>query len=276
MIQKFSYHTHTNFSDGRNSLEEMLEQAVKLGFEKIGISDHFIVHKGFPQSPSLNLLQDYHAPHIYRVDFEKAVKDFKAHYEHIHTVANKYPLKIYVGAEVDYFDYDGWKEGFEYFKSECRPDYCLSGNHFLFLPDGRIIDPRDLSLAGSIKEQKKVVSNHYKMLCKAIASGLFDFIAHIDYMRRVEKNLNEDFRQDKENVVECLAKHNIPTELSTKGLRKENPDYYPAVWLADLLIEKNIPIVISDDAHQISELGSQFDKAESYLQSRNYTNRWKL
>ncbi len=276
MIQKFSYHTHTNFSDGRNSLEEMLEQAVNLGFEEIGISDHFIVHKDFAESPSKNLLQNYHAPHIYQTDFENAVKNFKKHYEHIRSVAKNYPLKVYVGAEIDYFDYDGWKEGFEYFKTECRPDYCLSGNHFLFLPDGKIIDPRDLSLAGDIEEQKKVVSNHYKMICKAISSGLFNFIAHIDYMRRVEKGLEENFKQEKIMVADCLVQYNIPTELSTKGLRKENPDYYPAKWLADLLIEKNVPIIISDDAHQISELGSRFDEAESYLQSHNYTNRWKL
>ena len=50
-MQKFSYHTHTNFSDGSNSLEQMLEKAVSLGWSEIGISDHLIIHKDMKQSP---------------------------------------------------------------------------------------------------------------------------------------------------------------------------------------------------------------------------------
>ncbi len=44
MIQNFSLHTHTTFSDGRNSISEMVEQAKKLGWKAIGISDHLTVH----------------------------------------------------------------------------------------------------------------------------------------------------------------------------------------------------------------------------------------
>lgn len=34
------YHTHTNFSDGDNTPEEMVQAALKQGLEEIGISDH--------------------------------------------------------------------------------------------------------------------------------------------------------------------------------------------------------------------------------------------
>ena len=33
-------HTHTNFSDGENTLEEMVKKAIELGYEYYGISDH--------------------------------------------------------------------------------------------------------------------------------------------------------------------------------------------------------------------------------------------
>ena len=52
MIQNFGYHTHTYFSDGANTVDEMIEQACHLGFREIGISDHLIVHKNIKQSPS--------------------------------------------------------------------------------------------------------------------------------------------------------------------------------------------------------------------------------
>jgi putative hydrolase len=34
------YHIHTNFSDGENSIEEMVEAAVKFGYTEIAITDH--------------------------------------------------------------------------------------------------------------------------------------------------------------------------------------------------------------------------------------------
>lgn len=37
---KGDIHTHTNFSDGVDTLEDMVEQAKKMGYEYIGISDH--------------------------------------------------------------------------------------------------------------------------------------------------------------------------------------------------------------------------------------------
>lgn len=51
-MQKFSYHNHTNFSDGKCSLEDMVAQAKAIGFCEMGISDHLIVHKNIEQSPS--------------------------------------------------------------------------------------------------------------------------------------------------------------------------------------------------------------------------------
>ena len=37
---KANYHTHTTFSDGRNTPEEMIQAAIDAGFSRIGISDH--------------------------------------------------------------------------------------------------------------------------------------------------------------------------------------------------------------------------------------------
>ena len=49
-MQKYTYHCHTTFSDGKSSIKEMLDQAVRLGFTEIGISDHLAVHKNFMQT----------------------------------------------------------------------------------------------------------------------------------------------------------------------------------------------------------------------------------
>ena len=80
-MQKFSYHVHTDFSDGKNSLEEVLDKAVSLGWEEIGISDHLIIHKDMKQSPFYDLILKtniFQAPHVYRDSFDNSLSDFYA------------------------------------------------------------------------------------------------------------------------------------------------------------------------------------------------------
>ena len=62
MLQNFSYHTHSTWSDGCNTLREMLDRAVSLGWKEIGFSDHLIVHKDMKKSPSWLRMQKEKAP----------------------------------------------------------------------------------------------------------------------------------------------------------------------------------------------------------------------
>ena len=39
-MKKTNYHIHTNYCDGENSIEEMVQMAIAKGFDNIGISSH--------------------------------------------------------------------------------------------------------------------------------------------------------------------------------------------------------------------------------------------
>ena len=54
--QNFSYHTHTNFSDGKNTVLEMVKRAKELGFCELGISDHLSIHKNMQKSLSYRVV----------------------------------------------------------------------------------------------------------------------------------------------------------------------------------------------------------------------------
>ena len=77
------------------------------------------------------------------------------------------------------------------------------------------------------------------------------------------------------HILNKLAKHNIPAELSTKGLRKDGR-CYPAPILLQKMLVLNIPVIISDDAHRCDELCRNFSDAEKLLHNLGYKNRWKL
>lgn len=274
MTQNFSYHVHTNFSDGKNSLEEMLNRAVELGWDEIGISDHLIVHKNIAQSRSWYRWQTER--HIYHSDFAEVYEAFARHAEHVRKTALNYPLKVRVGAEVDFFTYPGWVESFSALKEKIGLDYCLSGNHFLFLDDGceNLIDIKDIEmLPQDIQEQ--AIKRHFKTIGQAAASGFFAFIAHLDYVRKAKICQKGDFSEEKSELIKKLGAHKAATELSTKGLRKSD-DFFPDNAMLREIVDSGIKLVISDDAHRVCEVGFEFAEAEQTLEKLNYHNRWRF
>lgn len=275
-MQKYNYHTHTTYSDGQDNVERMLEQAVKLGWTEIGISDHLIVYQDFPQSPSWKRMQKLNASFIYRYDFDQAIEFFINYRRHIRDVSKNYALRVYIGAEVDFFPFSWWKEGFAKFRREVGLDYYISGNHFLLTDDDVIIDPDDLeNCVPELSQQQKIVSRHFKTITDSVNSGLFDFVAHLDYMRRVKICSDKAFYKEKIDLIRALAQNQVSAELSTKGLRRWG-EMFPTRWMLDEMQRQNVPVLISDDAHQSSEMGFEFARAEQLLASLNYTNRWKL
>ena len=278
-MQKFSYHTHTDFSDGSNTLEQMLQQAVNLGWEEIGISDHLIVHKNITQSISYKDMTARVRSDMYHTDFKKALPYFNRHAEIFRQIAKKYPIKVYLGYETDYFTYNGWLEEFKEFISQIDHDYLISGNHFFTNEDGtQIIDISQYKKHKELRQGdsfENYLRRHYQTLIKAVESGMFNFLAHLDYARKVPEHADYPMLKERINVVSTLAKHNIGCEISTKGLRKIG-DYFPENNILEELVKQKVPLVISDDAHQISELGYAFDNAEIILEKLNCTVHFRL
>lgn len=274
-MQKFSYHTHTDFSDGHNTPEEMLQQAADLGWEEIGISDHLIVHKNIRQSFSWPRWERTDKIEIFHADFSEAADGFCRHADHLRKLARRYNLKVRVGAEVDFFDYDGWAEEFAAFRHRVGLDYCISGNHFLPLNNGKqILDAKDSAMLDQNALQA-ALRLHFATVTAAACSGMFAFIAHLDYLRKIPQWAEQAFAAEKTAVTAALAKSAVGTELSSKGIRKQGYFYPEENWLKQI-IEADIPLVISDDAHRIEELGFEFDKAEALLQQLGCHKRWRF
>ena len=66
-----------------------------------------------------------------------------------------------------------------------------------------------------------------------------------------------------------------PYELNTSGWRKCG-EQHPYRLMMEELNRLEVPVVISDDAHDVSQLANYFEQAEQLLQSLDYKKRWKL
>jgi histidinol-phosphatase (PHP family) len=276
MIQDFSYHNHTNFSDGADSLTDIVKQAKTLGFSEMGISDHLIVHKNMHQGKDWELMAGRPYGYIFNADFSQILEKYQRHCDEIRRVAKEENFKLYVGFEVDFFTYDGWLEELKYFLSQLDYDYIINGNHMLF--DEKCENLFDLSDLRRVCSDSALyhdyLSRHFATMKKAVESGVFKFLAHIDYARKLGEDIcgENDFIKEKTAVLSALEEAGMATEISTKGLRKIG-DFYPCKWILDELAARHIPVVISDDAHRVAELGYKFAEAEDVLAKHNVFNR---
>ena len=98
-------HTHTTYSDGKNSLEEYINKAIELGFESIGFSEH--------------------AQCGYDIDCKELARDEQISYFNIlDSLNNKYEnIEIFKGLELDALN--GEYRG--------TPDYTIGSVHCLLI-----------------------------------------------------------------------------------------------------------------------------------------------
>ena len=100
-------------------------------------------------------------------------------------------------------------------------------------------------------------------------------MAHLDYARRIKQSEKYPCRDEQLKVVDCLVKNQVAAEVSTKGLRKNNV-LYPDDFVLKKMINKGVELVISDDAHNIDELGYCFDETSIKLEQMGCKKRFCL
>ena len=277
--QPFTYHCHTNFSDGKDGIRDMVRRAKEIGFTELGISDHLIVHKNIYQDGGWKYIEQREATYIYNRDFKSILENFKKHCAEIRQVAKEEDFKVYVGFEVDYFPYNGWLEELKEFISQLDYDYLHSGNHFFC--DESYEHTINMSYFTRVCDDKSLyneyIIRHFDTLRQCVESELFDFLAHIDYLKRYfgEEYGKDKYIEEKKAVLDALQQKSVAMEISTKGLRKVN-DFYPDARILDEAAKRDISFVISDDAHRVEELGADFHKAEEALKNHGITKRFKI
>ncbi|MBQ9270926.1 MAG: PHP domain-containing protein [Alphaproteobacteria bacterium] len=277
--QTYSYHTHTNFSDGHCSVAEMIKRAKQIGYTQMGISDHLIVHKNMRRNQSWQYLREKDSIHVYNNSFSDILERFKRHCAEIRRLAKVENFKVYIGFEVDYFPYNGWEEELKWFLSQLDYDYLHTGNHF-FCEENceNIINMAFFKqICTDTERYKEYVQRHFAIMRQAVESGLFKFLAHLDYVRRYGNDIcgADDYLPEKMLVLDALQKNNTAMEISTKGLRKIG-DFYPSATVLQEAAKRNLTVVISDDAHKTEELGMDFTKAEDIIKKYGFSKRLKF
>ena len=269
-MQNYSYHMHTNtlgVYDGHNSAEEMIEKAEQVGFAKIGISNHMAFHPNMPNQSQM-----------FFSDFDQACDIYKRTIEEIRTVSLKSRIDVKIGFEVDFFSSATWRILFEKMQKELNADYYISATHYLRdKTEKYIMNLYYLKRHPEIRIDDENITvylnNYWDNIIESIKSGYFDFIAHLDVCKLFGYCLTPEWDERKWETIEVLAKYKQPYELNTSGWVKVG-EQHPHTWMVEELNKRNVPVIVSDDAHSVEMLAQHFDQAENLLKTLNYQNRY--
>lgn len=263
-MQLFNLHTHSNFSDGKTSAEEVVTEAINQGLKILGFSDHSPVP--FTNSFAIKN-EDVH-------NYIATIKSLKEKY--------KDKIDIYCSMEMDFIP--GIVKDFKKTKEELGLDYMIGSVHLvgndidrLWFIDGSKWETYDEGLnnfyGGDIKKGVKTFFYQYNEM---IETEEFDIVGHFDKikMHNRDRYFHEEDKWYRDLLMETLTlikEKSLIVEVNTRGIyKKRSTDFYPSTWVLPTMREMNIPVVISSDAHLPSELTLCFKEAEEALKAAGY------
>jgi len=245
-------HTHTVFSDGVHTMEDMVRAAVERGFASVGISDHSYTHFDLRYCIRQERLPEYHAE-------LRRLKDAYAG-----------RIQIYAGLE-----YDGYSE----LEDRYLYDYLIGDCHYIK------VGGRYFSVDHASEEQRKTVDEWFGGDSLAYCRAYFDtyvertrlhrpdVLGHFDLPVKfglVDEETPAYRRMATEALLACLEVTPI-VELNTgamaRGLRN---DPYPHLFLLREILHHGGRVLLSSDAHRCENLGFRFEDGLALLRGMGF------
>jgi len=246
-----SYHNHTAWSDGRPTIPELIAGARAAGVNELGISDHFAVTPD-GKSPDWSIQPE--KLDAYVDDVQKAAR-------------NTDDLTIRLGVEVDFFP-----ETLETSISLLRQypfDFIIGSVHFI---DEFTIDLNSDHWEEISQEARNLIWQAYwKHITAAAKSGYFDFIAHFDLPKKFKFYPDIDLTADALAALDAIAAADMALEINTSGWYKPVREAYPRFFYLEEARRRNIPLIISADAHYYNHVTRDFERAGKLAAAAGYT-----
>lgn len=281
-MQKINLHTHSKFSDGRFTAEEMVISAIQCGFTVLGFSEHSI----HPLNPS------FYSPekswHIFPENISAYAKEMQR-------LRKKYEAQITLltGFEADFFEDNTpgksigstipLKSNFDF-----TPDFLIGSVHFVCNQKGFYTvdyDPESVK-AGLIKlygdkngnvDYKAAVCEYFEAERKMLELGKFEILGHADLIKKNNPVLhffdeNESwYKEELKLTAKAAARAGVVAEINTGAIaRGLLDDVYPSSQFLEYFKDEGVPICINSDAHFADKIDCAWDRATLAAKKAGY------
>ena len=246
---KANFHTHSVYSDGADTLTELVEAAIEKGFGALGFSEHSYTY--FDESYCMTDAAGY---------FDKN-EELRADY--------RGRITILCGLEQDYFSAS---PSFDL-------DYVIGSVHYIkckreYIPIDEssdiLIDAANRYFKGDIYS---LCEEYYKLVGKVADKTNCDIIGHFDLISKfcetapdlIDFN-NERIIKAEEEAIESLIPYGVPFEVNTgaiaRGLRTSP---YPSQRCLEKIARMGGSVILTSDCHSKEKLSFGFDEARDLI-----------
>lgn len=245
MLPYCDYHTHTVYSDGENTPEEMILEAIRRGLPEIGISDHS--YTAFDERYCIQ-------------------KDRRSAYmRELAALKEKYAGKILLrrGLEQDYWSEEPVEE----------PEYLIGSVHYVRCGNDYL--PVDDSAEKLLCEVRDYFGGDIYAFCEAyyeLVGGVAEkthcqIVGHFDlvtkYMEK-ENILDPEHPRYKaawQKAADRLLPSGCLFEINTGAMRRGyRTSPYPRPDILSYLKERGARFILSGDSHSAAAIGYEFER----------------
>lgn len=251
-------HTHTVFCDGKDTPEEMVLQAIKIGMDTIGFSAHSFTD--FDQSYCL--------------------KDTEAYRREILRVKNKYKdsISVLLGIEQDYFS----------LPSDLQWDFIIGSVHYVKL--GEEFVPIDESAEILSDAAKRHFSGDIIPICVEYYKSVADYakrtdctiIGHFDLIKKFTEKYprlintgDSRFIEAESSALEAVISSGKLIEVNTGAIARGYRSVpYPDESCLRKLSSRSSRIILTSDCHSKEQLDCSFAKTRRLLSECGFKQEW--
>ena len=268
----YNFHSHTQFCDGRETMEAMARQAVACDMKHYGFSPHSPIP--LPSSCNMSAL---------------CVDEYVAEFNRLKSLYDGV-INLYLSMEIDFLG-DKWGASNPYFDS-IPLDYRLSSIHFISSPDGQEVDVdgRPEQFNGKMKtyfdnDIRYVVDTFYERTQQMIAKGGFHILGHFDKIgfnaSSFAPGIEEEpwYRRHIDDVIDAVKGTDIIVEINTKAypapvgasadvIAAYVPRLFPSPGVIRRLVSAGIPLAVNSDAHYSSRITAGRDEAFAIIDGK--------
>lgn len=257
--RKYTFHSHTQFCDGRAQMEAFAREATARGFTHYGFSPHCPI----PIESPCNMRRG----------------DVGVYLQEVERIRREYgrSCRFYASMEVDYL---GEKFG------PAHPDIAAPGLDYVigsvhFIPDrqGREvdIDGRFDSFRRKMAQHfdgdiRYVVETFYARSMAMVDAGGFDIIGHLDKVGQNASYFREGIEEEAwyQELVNALidkiiSRGDITVEINTKAYAEHGGRLFPHPRHWQRLLDAGVPLIVNSDAHVPALIDASRDVAFAML-----------
>jgi len=242
-------HVHTTFSDGNDTAEAMVQEAVRLGMDCIGFSDHSYTAFDLVWCMQKDMRERYRAE--------------------IRRLREKYrgQIRILLGLEYDYFSEEDPEEY----------DYTIGSVHYIRMGE------EYLPVDGSREKQLDAIrryfggdpigfaEKYFETAADVVRKTRCDIIGHFDLVVKFnEKDPYIDTEDPRyiaayRNALDALLPSGKPFELNVGAVaRGYRTDPYPSLNIRKEIAERGGKLLLSSDSHAVNTLMYRFPEFRAF------------